>query len=160
MARIEDLPVPWTLSRKRIVECARSYIGVPYLHQGRSRRSGVDCSGLIALMCNDLGVPFEDKKGGYSSQPHADLLIQPCEKCAWKPEDQRTLIPGDIVVFWGPNPKTPQHFGVLGMSAHGPTVIHSFSKYGKVLEHGWNIFWHKHFYARYLFPGTEAEYRP
>ena len=58
-------------SRRRIVECARSYLEVPYRHQGRSRRDGVDCSGLIALMCKDLGVPLIDHKGGYSSQPQS-----------------------------------------------------------------------------------------
>jgi len=155
MARKEDLPVPWSVTRRQVVDAARSFIDVPYQHQGRSKR-GVDCSGLIYLVCKKLEIPMRDTPVAYSSQPQGWQLIKPCEEQCWKPEDQRTLIPGDIVVFWGPNPKEPQHFGIIapGHGVGGISLVHSFSKYGRVLEHGWNAWFSKHYWGRYLFPGT------
>ena len=154
MARKEDLPVSWTVKRRDIVAAARSFIGVPYRHQGRSVR-GVDCSGLVLLVAAKLNIPMKDSPTAYSNQPTGAQLVAPCEEQCWRPDDQGSLVPGDLVVFWGPTPREPQHFAFIGDGVNGPTMIHSASKFDKVLEHGWNKFWREHYYARYWLAGTE-----
>lgn len=44
-----------TLTRSQIVATAKSFIGTPWKHQGRTRRS-VDCVGLVYAVANELGV--------------------------------------------------------------------------------------------------------
>lgn len=39
-----------------IVSDARRYLGVPYVYGGTSRTSGLDCSGLVLVVCEDLGI--------------------------------------------------------------------------------------------------------
>lgn len=43
------------MSAEAFVAAARSYIGVPWKHQGRSR-AGLDCIGLIILAGRDIGI--------------------------------------------------------------------------------------------------------
>jgi hypothetical protein len=38
------------------------------------------------------------------------------------------------------------------------TVIHSFSKFGKVVEQSYNRVWVKKFHCLYVLPGTEETY--
>jgi cell wall-associated NlpC family hydrolase len=45
--------------RADIVAAARGWIGVPWRHQGRSR-AGVDCVGLIVVVCRELGLSDYD----------------------------------------------------------------------------------------------------
>jgi hypothetical protein len=44
-----------TLLRSQIVAKAKSFIGTPWKHQGRTRRS-VDCVGLVVAIADELGV--------------------------------------------------------------------------------------------------------
>ena len=48
-----------TVSGQDIVECARSFLGVRWHHQGRNHH-GIDCGGLIALVAQELGLSFYD----------------------------------------------------------------------------------------------------
>ena len=48
-----------TVSADRLVAQARSYLGVPWRHQGRTR-AGIDCAGLVVLVARDLGLTDYD----------------------------------------------------------------------------------------------------
>lgn len=48
--------------RGAFIQAARSYLGTPWRHQGRSRR-GIDCGGLVALAMRDIGHPGQDIAG-------------------------------------------------------------------------------------------------
>lgn len=39
-----------------VVSDARRYLGVPYRFGGTDRRSGLDCSGLVLVVCEDLRI--------------------------------------------------------------------------------------------------------
>ncbi len=41
--------------RNVFVDCAKTYLGIPYVYGGRSR-SGIDCSGLVLLAAKDAGL--------------------------------------------------------------------------------------------------------
>lgn len=45
-----------------IVGNVQKYLGIPYLHAGRTR-NGLDCLGLAALIYHDFDIPFPDDDG-------------------------------------------------------------------------------------------------
>jgi cell wall-associated NlpC family hydrolase len=152
----QELPADRVRTRREIIMAARAWIGTPYKHQGRGR-SGLDCVGLMIEVGDAVGYHV-DAPRAYSAMPQGWQLVYPCEKHLWKPEDQTKVIPGDIAVFTGWSNTEPQHFAIIGNSPHGVTLIHSFSKFDKVLEMPWNRVWEKKFFARYVIPGTEEAF--
>lgn len=56
------------LNGQQIVEAARKYLGMPYLHAGRAASGGLDCYGLVVQALFDLGAHFFDA----GSYPVAD----------------------------------------------------------------------------------------
>ena len=111
MARPEDLPVDYVLTRRAIIKAARSWVGVKYRHQGRGRK-GIDCVGLLIEVCKDVGHPVVAPHA-YSTMPQGYQLLKPCDAQLWKPERQE-VIPGDLGVYWGWNQAEPQHFAFIG----------------------------------------------
>lgn len=77
-------PVKATLDRKRIITDAITYLGVPYLWGGRSKK-GVDCSGLVNLLYRAQGILIP-----------RDAQDQ-CLKSARI--EHKDLLPGDLVFF-------------------------------------------------------------
>ena len=150
--RPEDLPVDYVVKRRDIIAEARKWLGAPYRHQGRGRR-GIDCVGLLVEVAKGVGHPVVAPTA-YSNQPQGWQLLVPCDEQLWKPARQ-TPRPGDLAVFWGWNQAEPQHFAFVGEIAGRLTMIHSFSKFDKVVEHGWNRFWDHKFHCLYVLPGTE-----
>ena len=154
--RPEELPVDYVLRRREIVAAARAWIGTPYKHQGRGRK-GLDCVGLLVEVANDMGHPVVAPTA-YSSMPQGWQLTEPCDEQLWRPVRQNKLIPGDLAVFTGWSPNEPQHFAFIGDHPHGVTLIHSFSKFDKVVEQPWNRLWAQKFHGLYNLPGTEETY--
>ena len=157
MARPEALPVDYVLKRRDIVAMAQAWVGVPYRHQGRNRKEGVDCAGLLFGVSDDFGHHVEVSLG-YSTMPQRAMILDPMNKHCWKPLRQDPLIPGDIGVFWGWNRAEPQHFAFIGGQHGRLTVIHSYSKYMKVVEQSMNSMWMKKFHCLYCLAGTEETY--
>ena len=81
-----------------VMKVARSWIGVPYKHQGRSRR-GVDCGGLLLCIGRDLDVKLLEPSVGYSMSPDPELilkgLLDNCDPIA-NIDDMK---PGDVIPF-------------------------------------------------------------
>ena len=139
------------MRREDIVATARTYVGTPFRHQGRTHM-GVDCIGLIWCVARDLGyapaIP-----ANYMMLPRGGLLDEHCARLLILPEDQ-TPKPGRIGVFSGIDPGTPQHFATI--ASHGrPTLIHALSKHKQVVEHGMDRFWLKKLLRVYDLPGVE-----
>ena len=152
--RPEDLPVDYVLKRRDIVAEARKWVGVPYRHQGRGAR-GIDCVGLLIEVANGVGHP-----GGRAErlQHHAAGLAAARARATtqlWKPARQDRLIPGDLAVFWGWNRPSRSISPSSASTPGGMTIIHSFSKFDKVVEQSWNRLWAKKFHCLYNLPGTE-----
>ncbi len=145
------------LKRRDIVAMAQAWVGVPYRHQGRNRKEGVDCAGLLFGVSDDFGHHVEVSLG-YSTMPQRAMILDPMNKHCWKPLRQEPLIPGDIGVFWGWNRAEPQHFAFIGGQHGRLTVIHSYSKYMKVVEQSMNSMWMKKFHCLYTLAGTEETY--
>lgn len=112
--------------RSDVVEHARTYLGVPYVHQGRTRH-GLDCIGLVVRVAHDLGLSAYEISH-YARVPSGRLMIRLLkENCQAIPPS--TAQPGDLLhIAYG---KQPQHLAIV--TERG--MIHADSRHG-VVEHG------------------------
>lgn len=112
---------------ERVLEAARSYLGVKYRHQGRVR-AGVDCLGLVVLAAKDTGRETPDRVD-YSYQPDGHLLRGTLQEHLIEvPIEERA--PGDVLLFWFAQRGYPQHVGIC----NGEGMIHTHLKIGRVVE--------------------------
>lgn len=119
--------------REQIVAEARSWLGVPYRHQGRDRDTGVDCIGLVIVVAKALNlVDAAFDVSGYSRVPDGSSLM----RLASANMTRTTLAEakaGDIlVVSFGAE---PQHFAILYDHPNGGLgIIHAAMRNRKVIE--------------------------
>jgi cell wall-associated NlpC family hydrolase len=108
-----------------LVAQARTYLGVPWRHMGRTRR-GVDCAGLLICAYADLGivVPVIEH---YGREPHRDGLMSGVRKALGEPVLDGPKV-GDIVVMTSAafGATQPHHLGIIGDDPHhGLSLIHA-----------------------------------
>lgn len=133
---------------ERIVEVARSWLGVPFLHQGRSRR-GVDCAGLVIVVGREVGgfAPDWDFRN-YQRQEHPRQMLRLMDENLHKRTNGEPERVGDIVVIH-PKGSTSWHMGIVT----GPRVVHAWSVAGKVIESPLTAEWVYRRRAVYSYPG-------
>jgi cell wall-associated NlpC family hydrolase len=91
-------------SRAKILQVAKSYLGVKYVFGGMSR-SGVDCSGLVAIAYRDgAGVSLPHKASAQASRGRRI--------------DRSQILPGDLVA-WG----APGNYPHIALALNGDQVI-------------------------------------
>jgi cell wall-associated NlpC family hydrolase len=61
-------------TRRQIIETAEKFIGLPFVHQGRSEITGVDCVGLLVLIGRGIGYPEIHDVEGYRRIPRPDVI--------------------------------------------------------------------------------------
>jgi cell wall-associated NlpC family hydrolase len=121
---------------EKFVEAARSYVGTPFFHTGRSRR-GLDCVGLLLCSCHDVGVLTGYDHTSYSAVMPAGtlrhVLSKFCDVVTGEPQA------GDVLLykFGG----LEQHTAVF--TGEG-TIVHAFQDAGVVAEHSMTGAWKKH----------------
>ena len=117
-------------TKEELVLQARTWLGVPYKHQGRTR-SGVDCGGLLLCVGEELGIQVVHPET-YSMSPDPKLIqasiLANCTKVD-------SIQPGDVL--WFSFAGEPRHVGL----ASDIGVIHSWAKPGKVVEHRLDEVW-------------------
>lgn len=123
-------------------EIARSYVGVPFCHQGRCRETGLDCIGFLLCVLHDMDweplSPATTNVLAYSRFPDGtmlrDYLELETDEVSWEGKKQ-----GDMVLM--KFKKEPQHVGVLLNRTDGAiSIIHSLFDKG-VVEHILDASW-------------------
>ena len=108
---------------RQFVEAARRYIGVPWVHQGRSTH-GVDCIGLVVLAARDCGMDVTMKADYGRNQNYGmmkPILLKHCNRVGNPAE-------GIIVLFKN---ASLLHLAILnGIGG----VIHAFGPQRCVIE--------------------------
>ena len=116
-----------------LVDEARSWIGTPFLHQGRSR-FGVDCLGFVAAVLADLGSTTAMRllPQNYSRNPQSKVLdtLQANSR-------EIPLEAGALLLIQFPHSKHPSHAALFT----GASMIHAYQSVNKVVEHGYRGPW-------------------
>ena len=141
--------------RVGFVASARSMVGVPFRHRGRSLR-GVDCVGLVALALASQGVSVEDRRS-YGRNPERDGLREVCEAHFGLPVSGMQA--GDVALFawWhDQRTRTPNHVGILFDHPNGGlAVVHALAQNKRVIAHRLDDFTRARIVAVYRPGGAE-----
>lgn len=125
-----------TITRAQVVAAARSYLGTPYLHQGRvgGARGGIDCVGLGVCTAWDLGIkPRTWNITGYRRLPDGHSLMRHLREHMAAEVPLEALQPGDLPVL--AYDRFPHHVGIVGDYAGGGlSLIHAAAVAGRVVE--------------------------
>ncbi len=66
------------ITGQHVVDAARSWLGTPFHHQGRTRGIGVDCVGLTIGIASELGLISDDDVAtlptNYRARPDTELM--------------------------------------------------------------------------------------
>lgn len=134
---------------KELIKEARTYLGVPWVHQGRSRK-GVDCAGFILLTLWKFGIKANSMVG-YSRKPDGVLLEKTMDEqpSMHKLPRGSKLSIGDILLFR--IKRHPQHVALVTESKTSEFgMIHSYNGgQKKVVEHDLADYWKRKIVAVY-----------
>jgi len=125
---------------------ARTWIGVPFVHQGRSRY-GVDCIGFVMTLMREVGGLPQDfaYSKNYARRPTFELfdfISQHFERSA-------ATAPGLMVLIRWPNDQYASHLAILT----GPTIIHCYERMRGVVEHSYRGSWRRDTHSLWKLPG-------
>jgi len=125
-----------------LIQEARTYLGVKWKHQGRSRKNGVDCVGFLLMAFKHINVKIIEIKG-YSRNPDGIRLkqIMDAQPNLRKVLPLEKMMIGDIILFR--IRKDPQHVALVTDSNTSDFgMIHSYNGgERKVVEHDFADYW-------------------
>lgn len=134
--------------RTQIIAEARTWLGTPWRHQGRTTR-GMDCIGLLVAVGKRLNLIQYDVKG-YPRQANRHEMVGYFQNVLTEiPVPQRQ--PGSILLFR--DGLYTCHTGIIGDSVNGHTLIHGYFVRGKVVEEPLNPEWISKITHCFEFPG-------
>lgn len=109
---------------------ARTWVGVPFRHAGRSR-AGVDCLGLAIAVAREAGIAAPDADG-YPRRPSPRALAEGLRAHMDRAPAGEAPRDGDLLVFAEPH---PVHVGVVEVDGAGRRwVIHAYAPARKVIR--------------------------
>ena len=109
-----------------IAEQARTWLGTPFVHQGRAKGAGVDCIGLLIGCAREAGLG-EYRFAAYGRLPDPKVLMKEVDQNLIRV--RRDPQPGDALLFRIIN--EPMHFGIY---VGDQCFIHAYLVAGKVIE--------------------------
>lgn len=133
-----------SVTREQFIAEARSWIGVPWLHQGRNRH-GVDCIGLLLVTCWALGLTDYDVQG-YGRTPQGPFMRNECDRLMTRTTDPQ---PGDVLLF-----RLSRELLHVMIQTAPQRVIHAWATPMKVVEVSFPAVWKPRVVAAYHVPGV------
>jgi cell wall-associated NlpC family hydrolase len=120
----------------QVMQQARSWVGVKFQHQGRTRM-GCDCLGFIAACMAELNswTLITNLPVNYARNPQT-LLIDGLTGLT----REIPIEPGALILFQFPKAEHPSHAAIYT----GESMIHAHEPNGKVVEHGYRAKWLKY----------------
>lgn len=138
-------------TRDDIVEAARAYIGVTWRHQGRTRRNGLDCFGLIIRVGDDVGMPVADSERYSRVAKGLDLIEQ--GKLRGQRVPLAEIRPADVMIFT--QGVYPCHIAIRSEKRGKPYMIHSHAGRGRVMEEPLTGEWSRQLVTAFAWRGVE-----
>jgi cell wall-associated NlpC family hydrolase len=130
-----------------LIDAARSFVGVPFLHQGRTR-NGLDCIGLVIAALTKVGVVFYEEPPTYARLPHGDSLLAPLRGYC---TEVTKIEPGLVGAIRFRREVT--HVGLIT----GQTIIHAYEGARRAVEHSYDQRWQKLTVCLWRLPGVVYE---
>lgn len=137
------------MTRDEIITEARTYLGVPWRHRGRSR-TGVDCIGFICKLGDAFGIEYEDIDG-YSRNPDGRFVDHVMKFMTYR--NPQTIVPGCVVVLRDQH--QPCHIGLIVEKYDQLYLLHASLAKRAVIEEEWDQYWKTKFRCALDFPGVE-----
>lgn len=94
-----------------ISDVAKSFVGTPFRHQGRSPQFGLDCAGVLVCALEGVGIAVNDCRI-YDRVPPRDLLRSMVELHGLT-EKKRPPMTDDVCLFWMRNRRLVIHCGIV-----------------------------------------------
>ena len=142
------------LSREKIVEEARTWLGTPYRHQASVRGVGADCLGLVRGVWRGLLGTEPERPPAYN--PHwaeltgEDTLIKAARRHMTEVAVGGTK-PGDVLLFRMALGAPAKHVAILTAAQQ---IIHAY--WGRaVVETKLVPWWTRRIVGAFRFPGVE-----
>jgi hypothetical protein len=138
-----------SVSRRDVYLKAREYLGTPFHQQGRLKRVGLDCVGIVLCVGAELGLKYKDGRA-IGALDHRDYGLYPVldemqekAKLAFIDCGPRAPIAGDILTLAPrgdlpvPRRQAPtHHMAIVSDLGRGELgIIHAYGSLGKVAEH-------------------------
>lgn len=133
------------LHHRKIFLTARSCVGSPFRHQGRTPEHGLDCVGLIFYVSKILGLSDFDL-ADYKKIPRREAISRMTGVAGFAERPKSEMMPGDVVILR--IGKYLEHSAIL--SDRG--IIHACEKYGRVVEHRLDSEWRSRIISVHSFP--------
>ena len=133
---------------EKVVQTARTLIGTPYQHQGRTPGVGLDCIGLVIAVGHQLNL-FSYDYTNYSRDPDGQLVTKIEEHCQKLP----SLTEGAIAVF--KLSAIPHHVGIISKFRGNWGLIHAYQNTSKVREHEFIKWWQDKLIGVYKLPNVD-----
>lgn len=96
------------ITGKDIIKIAKTYLDTPWKHQGRVKKVGIDCAGLIVKVMEELGLDISFDLIAYERIPDGLKLAQLCNENG-KQKTFNEVEDGDVLLFNVLG--NPQHLG-------------------------------------------------
>lgn len=146
------------ISAAVLIAEARRMVETPYVHLGRLPGVGIDCFGLLVLAAAAVGAPFEDGRP-YRAAPSPRWMLGELARRMDRVAGLEPR-PGLVATFGCPDPKRPQHFGLLTDYRHGGGetigILHTYAEVGRVVETGLGGVWRTRLHGLWRIRGVDA----
>lgn len=137
------------VTRRAIVERARTWLGVRWQHQGRTR-AGVDCIGLVIALRSELLGQTLDVNGYTRTSSDEAMLDQAARHLAPLPAGQPWQ-PGDVLVLGF---ASQRHMGIVAThpAGAGLSLIHAYLPSRRVVETRLDSVWRSRVLGAFSWP--------
>ncbi|WP_404862401.1 NlpC/P60 family protein [Georhizobium sp. MAB10] len=141
------------ITRQRILDEARRWLGTPYRHQGSSLGIGCDCLGLVCGVWRAVYGCEPEAPGPYAADwadgNQSERLLEAAERHCGAAFGLAAAQPGDLIVLrWRPD-QPARHIGILSGPDH---FIHAYEQ-ASVVQSALVPSWRRRVAAAYCFPG-------
>ena len=122
-------------TRDQIVAEARTWLDVPWRHQGRDRIA-IDCAGLLECVGNNVGAINYVGPKDYRRESNGLQFLRHFAKAGCREKSVAKAQDGDILIFLVEIGALPRHCGFRSTKNGVPHLIHSYGapSWKKVIE--------------------------
>ncbi|MDB5592167.1 NlpC/P60 family protein [Enterovirga sp.] len=143
------------MTRDRIAEAARGWIGTPYHHQASLRGVGCDCLGLLRGVWRDVIGPEPELPPAYSPDwaeaSGRESLLEAAARHL-QPVEARAAGPGDVLLFRWRDGSPAKHCAILTEAGR---MVHAHDG-AAVCEVALSPWWARRVAGVFRFPGVSA----